>query len=184
MRPSHGYSSGVCDPDGRTDGKTMIGIDPGLDGAIAFLDSAGGIVSIKDMPTVTVMRGKKQKRELDLYNLAALLRRIGDRQATVERVGAMPGQGVTSMFSFGQTYGGILGVLAALGIAVSHVQPAVWRKTMCVRGGKDASRLRASELWPDAVGLWPLKKHDGRAEAVLIAAYGRLAFNSILKGKK
>ena len=149
---------------------TIIGIDPGLSGAIAVFE--GETLTIDDMPTHTVVRGGKEKRELDRAVLASFLRERESLIAYVEQVGAMPGQGVTSMFSFGKSYGTVLGILAAYGIPTFHVTPQAWRKALQVRPGKDGSRLRASELMPQFADMWPLKKHDGRAEAALIAYYG------------
>lgn len=156
----------------------ILGIDPGLDGAIAALDDNGFPVDVIDMPIVEVKRNGRNKRELDITQLGAILRELshyngrGYNKAIVELVSAMPKQGVTSAFSFGKTYGVTLGILAACGVRVTHVSPAKWKKDLQVRGGKDASRLRASELWPDAAYWWPLKKHDGRAEAALIGYFG------------
>lgn len=151
---------------------TIIGIDPGLSGAL-FIWGIKDQPSISyDMPTHAVERGGKKKRELDRTALAAMLRGWGSPVAYVEQVGAMPGQGVTSMFSFGKSYGTVLGILAAYEIPTFHVTPQAWRKALQVRPGKDGSRLRASELMPQLAGMWPLKKHDGRAEAALIAYYG------------
>ena len=153
----------------------MIGIDPGLDGAIALLDEHGFPTDIWDMPTADVKVGGRKKRELDITQLTWILREIasgGNRSAIIEHVHAMPKQGVVSSFNFGKTYGATLGILAALGIQVTHVAPPKWKKAMNVRGGKDASRLRASELFPDSAYWWQLKKHDGRAEAALIGYYG------------
>lgn len=76
------------------------------------------------------------------------------------------------MFSFGKSYGAVLGALAALEIPVTHVTPQRWKKALSVRPGKDAARLRASELLPEHSNTWKLKKHDGRAEAAMIAYYG------------
>ena len=84
----------------------------------------------------------------------------------------MPGQGVTSMFSFGFTYGALLQCIVSNGIVLEHIHPKAWRKVLKVRKGKDGSRMRASELMPEYAELWSLKKHHGRAEAALIAYYG------------
>lgn len=152
----------------------IIGIDPGLKGAIAFFED-GKIEAIFDMPTFEVERNKKKKSEVDVAMLVAHLNSPVTCKATayLEKVGAMPKQGTSSMFSFGTSYGILLGVLGALYIPVVHVTPQKWKKALNVRGGKDASRLRASELMPNAASNWPLVKHDGRAEAALIAYYGR-----------
>ena len=164
---------------------TIIGIDLGLDGAIAFLIVDGQshddpqrnrMLEIHDMPTLEIVRGKRRKRELDL---AALTRIIDERQlfqaaeVWMEKTGAMPGQGVTSMFSFGRSTGQVEGVLAALQMPVNYVHPRTWKKALGVPAGKDAARLRASQLLPAYAHLWPLKKHHGRADAALIALYGK-----------
>lgn len=153
----------------------ILGFDPGLDGAFAALyDST---LSVADMPTNTIKRGGKSKRELDLGQLTALVKLAlageDNAHAFVEQVGAMPGQGVSSMFSFGKSYGSILGILAALRVPVTLVPPARWKKALQVPQGKDAARHRASQLFPQHAELWPLVKHDGRAESALIAEYGR-----------
>ena len=150
-----------------------IGIDPGLSGAIAVLQGDLAL-EVFDMPTFSVKRGKGVKKELDLGRLADIIYRLPNARAWVELVGAMPGQGVSSMFSFGKSYGATLGILAAFEVPVTHVAPQVWKRAMQVRGGKDASRMRASELFPAYQPLWGLVKHDGRAEAALIASYGRI----------
>lgn len=156
----------------------ILGIDPGLDGAIAV--ALPRSLRIHDMPTLSILRGGKNKREIDLAALAKLLAPLPMVvcHAFVEQVGAMPGQGVTSMFSFGRSYGSILGILAALKVPVTHVPPVRWKKALQVPAGKDAARSRASQLLPDSTDLWPLKKHDGRAEAALIAEYGRRLLNT------
>jgi crossover junction endodeoxyribonuclease RuvC len=157
---------------------TIIGIDPGLDGALAFLFR--DTLTILDMPTVTIQRGGKNKRELDL---AAIVKALDHglyvpAHAFVEQVGAMPGQGVSSMFSFGKSYGSILGILAAKRIPYTLVPPVRWKRALAVPAGKDAARHRASQLLPAFADLWPLVKHDGRAEAALIAHYGDRTFGA------
>ena len=156
----------------------IIGIDPGLSGAIAILP-AGGKLEIHDMPIKAIERGGKNKREIDCAALVSILRPLvsgpvigGPMWAVLERVGAMPGQGVTSMFSFGRSVGMIEGILAALAIPVSYVAPVKWKRAMQVPAGKDGARLRASQMMPAYAAEWRLKKHDGRAEAALIALYG------------
>ena len=149
-----------------------VGIDPGLNGAIAYFDAEKGHLSIVDMPTMEVKRNNKVKREVHAAGLAHMLA-IGFEVGGVilERVGAMPGQGVTSVFSFGRSVGLIEGVLAAYELPVTIITPQEWQKAAKVRGGKDGSRLRACELFPNYAGLFALKKHDGRADAALMAWY-------------
>lgn len=150
----------------------FIGIDPGLNGAIAFLNVEKGHLSVVDMPTFEVKRNNKLKREVSPHGIADVLSLSQKISGVVlERVGAMPGQGVTSVFSFGRSVGVIEGVLAAEHIPVSIVTPQAWQKAAGVRGGKDGSRLRACELFPNYAGLFALKKHDGRADAALMAWY-------------
>jgi len=149
-----------------------IGIDPGLNGAVAFFFPEQGHLSVLDMPTFEVKRNNKLKREINIPYLASFIDEaiIGpDCKAVLERVGAMPGQGVSSVFSFGRSTGIVEGVLAALRVPVSIVTPQTWQKAAGVRGGKDGSRLRASELFPNFAGLFALKKHDGRADAACMA---------------
>lgn len=150
----------------------IAGIDPGLGGAICLL-STEGAVAVFDMPTFALSRGGKNKREIDARQLAAILAGKGAiGHAFVEQVGAMPGQGVTSMFAFGKSYGIVLGILAVCGAPLTLVAPAVWKRVLRVPKAKDGARARASQLLPYAAEQWPLKKHDGRAEAALIAWWG------------
>jgi len=149
-----------------------IGIDPGLSGAIAFLDVEKGHLSVVDMPIFEVQRNGKVKREVSPHGVAAVLSLSQNVSAVVlERVGAMPGQGVTSVFSFGRSVGVIEGVLAAEHLAVSIVTPQAWQKAAGVRGGKDGARQRACELFPNYAGLFARKKDDGRADAACMAWY-------------
>lgn len=151
--------------------KYILGIDPGLSGALARWD--GRVAEIIDMPTIEVKVGKAFKRQLDLYALAGWLYTSTIDLCVIEHVGSMPGQGVTSSFNFGFTAGGIQGVVAASQIPVLLVRPQVWKRAYGLIGqDKDASRAAASRLAPHVAHNWPLKKHDGRAEAFLLAAYG------------
>lgn len=151
----------------------VIGIDPGLSGAAVIL-TGDGIYAHIDMPTLQIERNNKRKRELDAHALSGWIKGYAGvaPHIFVERVGAMPGQGVTSMFQFGKVYGQILGILAAYQIPHTLVHPTVWRKAMHVPKGKDGSRQRASELWPRDAGLFKRVKDNGRADAALIAAWG------------
>ena len=150
----------------------FIGIDPGLNGAIAFFDIAKGHLSVIDMPVVEMLRGGKKKREVSAQMLAQIIR-LAERPCTAmfERVNAMPGQGVTSVFSFGRSSGIVEGVLAALAIPMHIITPQVWQKAASVRGGKDGARQRATELFPAYAGLFARKKDDGRADAACMAWY-------------
>jgi crossover junction endodeoxyribonuclease RuvC len=147
----------------------IAGIDPGLSGAICIFDVDKGMLTILDMPTVEVKSGKTMKRKLSEPMLAELLRPHGIEHCALEQVGAMPGQGVSSMFSFGQSYGAIRGVLAGLQVPITMVTPAKWMKDLKLNGGKDGSRQRASELFPAYAPSFSRVKDNGRSDAALLA---------------
>jgi crossover junction endodeoxyribonuclease RuvC len=150
----------------------IAGIDPGLTGALFFLDPRNPVTGEAiDLPVHLLARGGRAKREIDIAGLVGILATHGPAHAFVEQVSSMPGQGVSSTFAFGKGYGVILGVLAAHGVPVTLVSPAVWKRALGVLKAKDAARARASQLLPEAAPQWPLKKHDGRAEAALLALY-------------
>jgi crossover junction endodeoxyribonuclease RuvC len=146
-------------------------IDPGLLGAIAFFED-GQLTDIQDMPTLTVERNNKSKRMVSPNLLAEMFINAKVDHCYVERVSARPNQGVTSVFSFGRSFGVIEGILAAYQIPVTFVMPTVWTKSMARGEGKNASRARAMELYPSHSDSFKRAKDDGRADAVLIGAYG------------
>jgi len=148
----------------------ILGIDPGLSGALAFLTRE--TLEIIDMPTVEVTRNGKAKREVSPALIADAIAGRGVKQAFMERVSAMPGQGVSSMFSFGRSTGVVEGVLAAYEIPTTLVTPQAWMKAMGLRAGKDGSRERAMQIWPPYSDLFARKKDNGRSDAALIARYG------------
>ena len=162
----------------------VLGIDPGISGALAFYNE--DVLTVHDMPTTTRIVNGSKKQAVEPYQLASIieLHRHAIDKVVVEQVSAMPararfpggpvrGMGATSAFSFGTTYGMILGVVAAVGLPVITVVPVVWKRKFGLLGqGKDASRAEASRRLPRWADLWPLKKHDGRAEAALLALYG------------
>ena len=154
----------------------VLAIDPGLSGAIAILGPSLDDLVVHDMPVHVLARGGKAKRDVDAVELVSIIRLAelsGALDHTfVEQVGAMPGQGLSSTFAFGKGYGIVLGALAALSVPVTTVPPQRWKKALGVPAGKDAARARASQLMPRHAHHWPLKKHDGRAEAALIALFG------------
>jgi crossover junction endodeoxyribonuclease RuvC len=149
-----------------------LGIDPGLDGAAAIImDKA---IVFLDTPTLEVTGGKKTKRHYDLPAICTWVSGLNTNlTAALEDVHAMPKQGVVSSFSFGQGLGIWKGIIAAFGIPLTMVRPERWKKEMLGgRGqGKDAGRLRALELFPKAE--LQLKKHHGRADALLLAEWLR-----------
>ena len=150
----------------------IVGIDPGLNGAIALYDAVENTFEVHDMPVVEVIRGGKRKREVVAALVADIIAGRAIAEAYLERVGAMPGQGVTSMFSLGRSVGIIEGVLGAYEIPVTIVPPKTWQKALDVRDGKDGARERAMALFPKHADLFKRKKDDGRADATLIAFYG------------
>ena len=156
--------------------QAFIGIDPGKSGAIAVFRPRVGRLDIFDMPTLDVVRNGKTKTELSASMLANQLSDFQHLQpipkVVMERVGAMPGQGVTSMFAFGRSVGIVEGVLAAYCYPVTIVPPKLWQSACQMRDGKDGARARAMELFPAYASLFKLKKHDGRADAALMAWYG------------
>jgi len=153
----------------------LLGIDPGLSGALALYDPVTEILSIWDMPVraFTLKSGKK-RREIDARRLAVLLDNEcagRDVRACIEKVGAMPGQGVTSMFTFGRAVGTVEGVLAHMGVDPVYVAPQKWQKHQGVReGGKDAHRMGAILRW-GPIDYFSRKRDDGRADAALILAW-------------
>lgn len=152
----------------------IIGIDPGAGGAVAILEKDGRLVQVFDMPSVEVVVGGKAKKRVSPEMLAAELRlyNVAGTIAVIEQVGAMPGQGVSSMFAFGEAFGLAKGVLAGLSIPVQTVTPGKWKKALNLNAGKDGARAKAAALWPDMAGEFRRVKDDGKAEAALIGHWG------------
>ena len=154
-----------------------IGIDPGAGGAIALLNDRQ-IVAVLDMPTMLARAtGTKshRRRRIDAAGLAGALEALGPvDHAVIELAGPMPRDGSAGSFWFGKAAGVVEGVLAGLGfVSVTLVPPAVWKRRLNVPAPKDAARARASQLFgPEGAALWPLVKHDGRAEAAMIGLFG------------
>jgi crossover junction endodeoxyribonuclease RuvC len=148
----------------------VIGIDPGISGAIAVFDwYTQSLVEVVDMPTLEVDSGKTKKRHISAVSLCNYLTLFSNAHVVIEKVGAMPGQGVSSMFNFGRSAGIIEGVVAAMHFPSTYVTPAAWTKAVGRAAGKDASRMRAMELFPSKAELFKRAKDDGRADAALIA---------------
>ena len=128
----------------------VIGIDPGLSGAIAILEN-NKVLNLFDIPVMS--EGKKNKRQLNSALLVSLLKenifKNEEVSVVVEQVNAMPGQGVTSMFNFGQTFGAIKGICAALNLPIFFVRPSKWKKHFeLINSSKDSSRTKAIEMYP------------------------------------
>jgi len=146
---------------------TIAGIDPEVSGAVAFL-TASSHVEVVDVPTSVLARGK---RSVDAHALAALFdRALG--HVFLEPASARPGQGMVSMFGYGESFGLLRGVLAALGIPRTLVAPATWKGILQVPEARDGAKARASQLLPASAHLWLLKHRHGRAESALVALYG------------
>ena len=150
----------------------ILGIDPGAGGALAFADFEKGLLDIVDMPIVALLRNGKIKREISAAMLAAVIRARRPDVAWLEKVGAMPGQGVSSVWAFARGVGALEGVLAALEVETHYVAPRVWQAKVAQRPGKDGGRERASQLFPAYASLFLRAKDDGRSDAALIAYYG------------
>jgi len=163
----------------------LLGVDPGLLGALAFMEAGSGSLSaVYDVPTLSLSRGGKNKREIDVHQLSQIIAsHLPVGHAFVEQVGAMPGQGVSSVFAFGKSYGIVIGILATLAVPMTFVSPVKWKKALGVTAAKDSSRARASQLLPDAAHQWRRVKDADRAEAALIAVWGHKMLNTIVYGK-
>ena len=151
----------------------IIGIDPGLSGAIAVLEDIK-VLSLFEMPVMA--EGKKNKRQLNSAQLVNIIKENsnGDEEIAVivEQVNAMPGQGVTSMFNFGQTFGAIKGVCAALGLPIFFVRPSKWKKYFeLINSSKDASRTKVIEMYPSFSKQLAKKKDVNKSDAILIARF-------------
>lgn len=153
-------------------GFVVLGIDPGLNGALAFVHTTRGIIDVVDMPTHSLVRGGKYKREIDAHDIVQLIELQRPLRAYMELVNSTPQMGVTSAFTFGEGKGVLKGVLAALYVPTTFVTPQTWQREMAVRKGKDAARARAAELFPHDAERFQRVKDDGRADAALIAAWG------------
>jgi len=146
----------------------ILGVDPGRKGALALIDPDGTLIDVVDMPDAT---GAALGTHIAHWLADHSPHHV--QTAWVEKVGSMPGQGHMNVFTFGAGYGAILGALGALEVPVELRTPNVWKKAMRCTADKGSSRQRATELWPDRARYFSLVKHDGRAEAALIAEYGR-----------
>ena len=151
----------------------IIGIDPGLSGAIAVMHDKK-VINMYDMPVMA--EGKKNKRQLNSSQLVNIIKEnINKDEETivvVEQVNAMPGQGVTSMFNFGQTFGAIKGVCAALKLPIFFVRPSKWKKHFeLINSSKDASRTKVIEMYPTLSSQLAKKRDVNKSDAVLIAKF-------------
>jgi len=151
----------------------IFGIDPGVSGAICLLENKK-VIDVHDMPTM--IDGKKNKKQVNGAQLTNIIKdKLKENKETivvVEHVNAMPGQGVTSMFNFGQSFGVIKGVCAALGIPIYFVRPMKWKKHFnLIKTNKDASRTKVIQVYPEISSKISRKKDSNKADAILIARY-------------
>ena len=162
----------------------IIAIDPGINGAICFYKN-GEVIDVLEMPTMA--EGKKNKRQVNghqMYNeLSYRIKKYNMQNinVVVEQVSAMPGQGVTSMFNFGQSFGVIKGICAAMQLPIFFVRPAKWKKHFeLINTQKDASRTKAIEMFPKISSILSKKKDSNKADAILIASF----YENIIKNNK
>jgi len=153
----------------------IIGIDPGVSGAVAAVAPSGTLQWVQDMPIRDAGKKSRKANEIDGATLARMLRvhLVDIGEVWIEEVSAMPGQGVSSMFGLGDSRGCIRGVCEALGLSTQRVHPRTWKKHYALDADKDASRALAVRLYPGCEAL-ARKKDHGRAEAILLARYGAL----------
>lgn len=159
----------------------ILGIDPGLNGALALrfdgrpweVKQDENEIEVFDIPTHLITVNGKKKKQIDLYAFARWIdvHRNTIKYAVIENPHSMPKQGVTSAFNFGFTCGVAQAMIASALIRTLLVRPATWKKQLGLSKDKDACRVRASERFPKYSSLWALAKHDGRAEATLLTLY-------------
>jgi len=153
----------------------IIGIDPGISGAICFFEN-GEVKEIMDMPSMA--DGKKNKRQINgqqIFNeISSRIKNISKKEikVVIEQVSAMPGQGVTSMFNFGQSFGVLKGICSAMQLSMHFVRPAKWKKYYgLIKTEKDASRTKVIEIFPYISSQLSRKKDSNKADAILIASF-------------
>jgi len=151
----------------------ILGIDPGVSGAISVLEGKK-VIDIFDMPTM--IDGKKNKKQVNGSQVSNIFKeRLKEGKeiiVVVEHVNAMPGQGVTSMFNFGQSFGVIKGICSALSLPIYFIRPTKWKKHFnLIKTNKDASRTKVIEIYPEISSKLSRKKDSNKADAILIARY-------------
>jgi crossover junction endodeoxyribonuclease RuvC len=160
----------------------IIGIDPGITGAICFFED-GKIIEVLEMPNMP--EGKKNKRQVNgaqIYH--EIFKRIKNFEnknikVVIEQVSAMPGQGVTSMFNFGQSFGVLKGICSAMQLSMYFIRPAKWKKYFnLINSEKDASRTKAIEVFPYFSTQLSKKKDSNKADAILISSFFYETFKS------
>ena len=160
----------------------IIGIDPGITGSICFFED-GKIIDVVEMPNMA--EGKKNKRQVNgaqiYHEISKRIKNLEkkDIKVIIEQVAAMPGQGVTSMFNFGQSFGVLKGICAAMQIPMYFVRPAKWKKYFnLINSEKDASRTKAIEIFPHFSTQLSRKKDSNKADAILISSFFHETYRS------
>lgn len=153
----------------------VLGVDPGIHGALASYD--GTTMWCCDVPIITYKPAKSSKKMKSDINLPELVELVefqlgGCNHCYFEKVGAMPGQGVTSMFNFGDANGQLRGVVAAFSIPITYISPVKWKAELGLNSDGEKSRIRALQLFPNNAKDFKLKKDHNKAEAALLAYYG------------
>lgn len=155
----------------------ILAVDPGLNGGIAVVDGP----MLRQVTTMPTMSWSQQKTIVDSYQLNLFLNNVrvdfGVNSCVVERASARPGQGVTSMFTFGMAYGAVIALMQSHGFSLHIVAPNVWKKDLKLGTDKNDSRNKAIEMWPDHEQMFKRKKDDGRAEAALIGYWYEEVFD-------
>ena len=153
----------------------IIGIDPGISGSICFFEN-GKVIDVIEMPSMA--EGKKSKRQVNgaqIYNeISSRIKNYNkeDIKVVIEQVSAMPGQGVTSMFNFGQSFGVLKGICSAMQLPMYFTRPAKWKKYFnLINSEKDASRTKAIQIFPYISSELSKKKDANKADAILLASF-------------
>ena len=161
----------------------IIGMDPGISGAICFFEN-GEVKEIIDMPNMA--DGKKNKRQINgpqIYNeISSRIKNTPKKEIVVviEQVSAMPGQGVTSMFNFGQSFGVLKGICSAMQLSMYFIRPVKWKKYFgLIKTEKDASRTKVIEIFPYIYSQLSKKKDSNKADAILISSFFHNTYQNI-----
>lgn len=155
----------------------ILSIDPGLNGAFAIHDLSGNLIHVDDLPVV----GEGTQRRVDAVTLAATLGRYEISSGVIEQVHAMPGNGVASMFRFGQAFGTVIGIAASRNIPLHYAPPAKWKKSMSLDDTAERSRQMAIDLYPSFASRLARKKDHNRAEAILLGRWHLLDNRNLIK---
>ncbi len=162
----------------------ILAADPGVNGALAGFDTDSRRLVVTEMPTYDrqISGRANLRRTLDedkVVDLILTWHTLGATHFIIERVGGMPGQSAPNAFTFGYGCGVLTTAARCAGMIIERVEPARWKSILRVPSDKNQARARASELFPNHGHMWPLKKHDGLAEAALLALYGKVVFGEL-----